>query len=566
MLDLILYNAQIADVFRLRLFEGWVGIRNGRFAYVEEGTPPEGIEAKDKLDAGGLMLAPGLIDSHMHIESSLITPRRFAETVIPFGTTTILSDPHEVGNVAGEAGVRWMFDASRDLPLKIYHSIPSCVPATDPDYEWTGQVFDADVIRRLAEEPTVIALGEVMDYRGLMGANARLQAIVKAAWDAGLMVEGHIPTLRGPELSEYLEHGVGSDHTLAYPEKIEEQLSKGLAVMLQTKSITPENMATVNALADKSRILLVTDDLEPPLLIEGHLSRMVTLAIENGLAPLEAWASSSIRPARYMGLRDVGSIAPGFKANFVLTSDMAHFPPEAVYIAGEKIAENGKLAPVQWPDLPPMTINSPVPGPLQPEDFRLVTNSSGTRDVTANVVVIQNTMNTLTRLEQITVSVDADGYPIFAEGDGLAMASIISRDGSSHMVGIIKNTGLNAGAFASTVAHDCHNLLVIGRDAVSMSWAAQAVKATGGGVSVANGENLLASLALPYFGLLSDEPVPQVAADLEAVETALRGLGMTHQRPFLLLSIMSLSVSPFVKFTDRGVIDTEARDLLPTWE
>ena len=212
-----------------------------------------------------------------------------------------------------------------------------------------------------------------------------------------------------------------------------------------------------------------------------------------------------------------------------------------------------------------MTINSPVPGPLQPEDFRLVTDGSGAREVTANVVAIQNTMNTLTKLEQITVSVDADGNPIFTEGDGLALASIYARDGSSHMVGIIKNTGLGAGAFASTVAHDCHNLLVIGRDAASMSWAAQAVKATGGGVAVAEGENLLASLALPYFGLLSDEPVPQVAADLEAVETALRSLGMTHQRPFLLLSIMSLSVSPFVKFTDRGVIDTEARDLLPTW-
>ncbi len=375
-LDLILYKAQIADVFRLRLFEGWVGIRAGRFAYVEEGAPPDDLTAALRQDVNGLILAPGLVESHMHIESSLITPRRFAETVLPYGTTTILSDPHEVANVAGEQGVRWMFAASRNLPLKIYHSIPSCIPATDPEYEWTAQVFDADVITRLADDPSVIALGEVMDYRGLMGDNERLQAIVRAAWQAGLMVEGHIPSLRGPALSEYLEHGVGSDHTQADPEKIEEQLSKGLAVMLQTKSITADNMATVMNLPDRSRVFLVTDDIEPSLLIGGHLSRIVQLAIQHGLPPLEAWASASIRPARYMGLRNVGGIAPGFRADFVLMRDLAEFPPEAVYVGGERIAQQGRIAPVQWPDLPPMPAEYAVPGPLEPADFRLVPDDS----------------------------------------------------------------------------------------------------------------------------------------------------------------------------------------------
>jgi adenine deaminase len=565
MLDLLLYNAQIADVFRLRLFTGWVGIRAGRFAYVEAGPPPEKIAAQMRQDVDGLILAPGLIDSHMHIESSLITPRRFAETVLPFGTTTILSDPHEVGNVAGEQGVRWMFAASRDLPLKIYHAIPSCVPATDPAYEWTAQVFDAEVITRLADDPSVIALGEVMDYRGLMSANKRLQAIVRAARQAGLMIEGHIPTLRGPELSEYLEHGVGSDHTLAFPEKIEEQLSKGLAVMLQTKSITPENMALVNSLPDRSRIILVTDDLEPPLLVAGHLSRIVQLAIQNDLPPLEAWASASIRPARYMGLRHTGGIAPGYDADFVLMRDLADFPPKAVYARGQQVAQRGSMEPVAWPGAQHPPARSVIPGPMTPEDFRLIPDGTTSESVSANVVVIQNQTNTLTKLEQITLDVDQTRYPIFQEGDALALAAIFARDGSSQMVGIIKNTGLNVGAFASTVAHDCHNLLVIGRDAVSMSRAAQEIQRMGGGVAVAQDETLLARLPLPFFGLLSDDPVSEVARQLETVEAALRGLGMTHQRPFLLLSIMSLSVSPYAKFTDRGVIDTELRQLLPTW-
>ncbi|MEO0565943.1 MAG: amidohydrolase family protein [Chloroflexota bacterium] len=199
--DLILTHARILDVFRLRLFEGWLGVRDGRFVYVEAGDPPE-ISADRVINVEGKIIAPGLIDAHMHIESSLITPRRFAETVLPCGTTTILSDPHEVGNVAGEAGVRWMVASSQGLPLRILHSIPSCVPATSPDIEWTGEVFDQDVIRRLAELPSVIALGEVMDYVGLLGASPRLQEIVAAAQAMGLLTEGHIPTLTGPDLSE----------------------------------------------------------------------------------------------------------------------------------------------------------------------------------------------------------------------------------------------------------------------------------------------------------------------------------------------------------------------------
>ena len=195
--DLLLVHARIADVFRYRLFEGWIGIRDGRFITVEAGSAPGGIRATETQDLAGRIVMPGLIDSHLHIESSLLTPRRFAEAVLPFGTTTILSDPHEVGNVAGEDGVKWMIAASQDLPLRIYHSIPSCVPATSPEIEWTNEVFDAATIRRLARQPSVIALGEVMDYRGLLGPNERLQAIVQAAREINLLIEGHIPTLAG---------------------------------------------------------------------------------------------------------------------------------------------------------------------------------------------------------------------------------------------------------------------------------------------------------------------------------------------------------------------------------
>ncbi|MCI0475553.1 MAG: amidohydrolase family protein, partial [Anaerolineales bacterium] len=266
-LDLVIYNARIADVFRMRVFDGWVGIRDGRFVYVEEGAPPKEIVADETRDLGGRVIAPGLIDAHMHIESSLLTPRGFAQAVVPHGTTTVLADPHEVANVAGEEGVRWMIRASQNLPLRIFYAIPSCVPATSPEIEWTRAVFDADTVKRLAQEPSVIALGEVMDYGQVLADGEHLRGMVSAAHDAGLLVEGHIPTLSGTDLSQYLAWRITSDHTLTTPDKISEQISKGVAVMLQSKSVTRDNIAAVNDLSDRSRVLLVTDDIEPSLLM-----------------------------------------------------------------------------------------------------------------------------------------------------------------------------------------------------------------------------------------------------------------------------------------------------------
>ena len=562
--DLLLIHARIADVFRYRLFEGWVGIRDGRFIAVEAGGAPGGIRAAETIDLAGHIVMPGLIDSHLHIESSLLTPRRFAEAVLPFGTTTILSDPHEVGNVAGEEGVKWMIAASQDLPLRIYHSIPSCVPATSPDIEWTNEVFDAATIRRLARQPTVIALGEVMDYRGLLGPNERLRAIVGAARESNLLIEGHIPTLAGIELSQYLAHGISSDHTLTIASKIQEQVSKGLAVMLQKKSVTPENVAAVADLPDRSQIILITDDIEPSLLIDGHLSRIVALAIECGMPPLEAIAAATIRPARYLGLRDQGAIAPGFLADFLVMDDIAVFPPAQVYVGGERVAGAGAMdAPVRrenpaQPDYPG------IPGVFAAGDFMLDSNGASGM-VRAQVVALQDRHLTLTKLEERAVPLQ-DGYAQFQDDDGLALASVIARDESSQTVGLIANTGLIEGAWASSVAHDCHNLLVIGRSPAAMAQAANAVHAMGGGVAVARDGGLEATLRLPYFGLLSDAPVAEVAQGLATVEEAMRRIGAQQTRPFLTFSIMSLSVSPYAKFTDKGIVDTESRQLIPPFD
>jgi adenine deaminase len=564
-LDLLIRDAKIFDVFRLRTFHGWVGIRDGRFIYVEEGEPPETIKAEEEHSLDGLMLLPGLIDSHMHIDSSHVTPRRLAEAAVPFGTTTILEDAHEMAAAGGVAGVQWMLKASKDLPLRIYHSIPSCIPATKPEMEWTRNVFTAKTIQELSSEPMVLALGEVMDYGGLLGDNSRLQEITQTARKIGLRLEGHIPTLKGVALSEYLSYGVSSDHTLTRPEKILEQISKGVAVMLQTKSITRENIQLVNSLADRSQILLVTDDLEPFALQNGHLSQIVSLAVKAGMPELEAIASATIRPARYLGLHDLGGIAPGYQADFMIAEKSTEYPPLEVYVSGRKVAKNGKLSEKHLPDLPPTPMGDQIPGPFSKEDFRVVPETISREQVIANAVVIKNDANTLTGLERIPVEVNT-GFPEFSEGDGLALVAVFARSGSSSNVGILKNSGLRSGAFASSVAHDSHNLLVVGRDVGSMVTAANAAHQMEGGMVVSDGADVLARLPLPILGLLSDKPIEFIAEESQNVTNSLRSLGMVHKRPLIILTMIALSVSPYFKFTDKGVVDTEERKLLPSWE
>ncbi len=300
--DLLVKNAMLVDVVTQSSYRGWFTVQGGRFVEVEAGDPTPadlaGLSIGKKRDLGGAWVQPGMLDVHMHIESSLVTPRRFAEAALPHGTTTVLQDPHEVANVAGAAGIRWMLEASRGLPQRMFTAISSCVPATSADIETPNASITPAEVSELARAPEVIALGEVMDYQGLVAGDAHLRAMVAAATAAGLSVEGHVPSLSGAALSRYVANGVRSDHTLASPAKLLEELRKGLWVMLQEKSLTLEVVQTVAALPDRSRILLITDDVMPDRLLTGHVSRLVDLAVDLGWPVLDAIASAPLRPAR----------------------------------------------------------------------------------------------------------------------------------------------------------------------------------------------------------------------------------------------------------------------------
>lgn len=565
--DLVLTDVRVVDVFRLRVYRGWVGIRKGIFLYVEEGSPPSGLTARETRGMEGLTILPGLIDSHMHIESSLLTPRRFAEAVLPHGTTTVLADPHEVANAGGEAGLRWFMETSRNLPLDIRIALPSCVPATSREVEWVRESLDADTVRKFCSLPGVIALGELMDYRRLLDERAKeegtLWEMIQVAREQGVQVEGHIPTLRGVELSEYISSGIGSDHTLTNPEKLVEQLTKGLAVMLQEKSLTPEVIRAVGKLSDRSQVFLVTDDVEPSLLREGHLSLMVRKAVEGGMDPLEAIASATIRPARYLGLdRGIwkkGAIAPGYTADFLVVDGPVGFPPREVWVGGNRVAVKGRfLGSLEASS--PGEAKAQLPGPFTSKNFLFPPEIC--QFPYAQAIRVMDDRTSLTRLERVQVAF-RDGFPLWeGEASECCAASVISRNGEYRSFALICNLGLKAGGYASSFAHDSHNLLVVGRDPHSMARAAQAVREGGGGIAVVKDTQEVIRLELPIFGILSDEPVDRVASKLEELERILRSLGIRRARPFLILSLLSLSVSPYAKLTDRGIVDTEKRTIL----
>jgi adenine deaminase len=565
-LDLILENACVVDVIRQRTFTGWLGLRSGRFAFVEEGAVPTGVSSKQRRDLEGKAVQPGLIDTHMHIESSLVTPGRFAEAALPWGTTTILQDPHEIGNVLGASGVRFMIEAGREVPLHIYSAVPSCVPATSEELETPNAKLTPDEVVELARDSSVIALGEMMDYQGLLLNDPRLVLMLEAGAASGLSLEGHVPSLSGAPLSHYISFGIRSDHTLMTPSKIAEELSKGLYVMLQEKSLTAENLRFISTLPDRSRLLLITDDVMPNRLVGGHLNRILCLAIEGGWDALDALASATVRPATYLGIRDVGVIAPGYRADFCICRAQNTFPPLEVFTSGQRVAADGRaLFRAPRAGLPPEIASASSLGngdshpPISDDLFRLELGSEPKR---VRIITV-NDLNTVTGLETRTINT-VDGVPLdpdLAVGTVIPRASLRQKHIDKPMLSLFSGLRLTGGAFASSFAHDSHNLLVVGTSPAAMAEAADAVLIRGGGMAVASKSGVTA-LPLPLAGLLSDAPITEVASEFEALEEALRTLGMRHKNPLLLLTILPLTVSPNYKISDRGMIDVEGRKVL----
>lgn len=550
--DLLIENIRIVDVGTLQLQWGWLAVKDGRIVLVSgEGDAKDLPVAKQVIDAGGMYAVPTLIDAHMHIESSFTTPRRFVEAALPAGTGAVLADPHEIANAAGSAGVAWLVEEAADLPMDIYFALPSCVPATDASLESSGAVFGVTELENLASRypGRFIALGEVMDFTALLQPESRLTPILAWAKQRRLLIDGHCPSLTPRQRQLYFSHGIMTDHTLAFPEKIRSELSMGVWVQLQEKSVTAANIAALAELP-LEHVVFITDDHAPSQFVHGHLNAVVRKAISLGFDPLQAIASATIRPARYLGLRDAGILAPGFWANFFLTADLNRLEPEQVYYRGRPAAQwlseqNGPSKPfaataMHIPQITAGDLQIDAAGPIP--------------------VIVSNGENTATQLEWLDWQGDPWQDPL---PDDYAWCLSVGRHQPHKEIGLclLRGFGPREGALAATVAHDSHNVVAVGHFP-DLTAAVAALDTIGGGFAAVVQDVVKASIPLPTAGLLSDEPPAEIAALFAAFEQQMQVQGITHARALTFFIMLSLTVSPYYKLTTKGVVDVQARTIL----
>lgn len=560
--DLVLKGGNLVNVHTREIVEDVdVAVRMGRVALVGDATPCIGDDTT-VVDASGKFLVPGLLDPHVHVESSMVSVTQLARIILPHGTTAVFIDPHEIGNVFGLDGVKLMIEESRNLPLKVYVTYPSCVPAA-PGYETSGAVVTPEEVAEAMKLDEVIALGEMMNFPGVLAADEKVHAEIAETLKAGKVVEGHDSGLMGRELSAYVAAGILSTHESVTKEQTLQRLRYGMYVYLREGSAWLDIKETVRAYTetgiDPRHICLCTDDKEPAsILRDGHVDHCVRRAIQEGVDPLTAIQMATLNPAeRYRLSHELGSISPGRLADILLVSDLARFRIEAVFADGELVAENGRLVKelprFSYPERFMRSVK--LLRPMSPEDFVIRVAAEGD-EVRARVIqAIEGSVITRHNIERLEVR---DGAVNPDPDRSIFKIAVIERHGKhgGMSTGLAAGFGFRKGAVSSTVAHDSHNLLVIGFDEKDMALAAnENARINGGIVTVADGE-VLARVELPLAGLMSPEPAEAVAEKLSKTYEVWRRLGCEWVSPFMTLSLLSLSVIPELRITDKGLLDT----------
>lgn len=541
----LLKNANLVNVLTGEIYQTDIAIRRSRIVGLGEG-----YEAEEVIDLKGRYVAPGYIDAHVHIESAMVTPREFAKVVIPRGVTSVVTDPHEIANVLGLEGIAFMLEQAKYGPISMYVMASSCVPATD--METAGANLEADDIAHLRANPWVLGLAEMMNYPGVV-AGDRIVLDKLEAFD-GTRIDGHCPGLTGKALNAYVAAGVRSDHECTTVEEAREKLRLGMTIFIR-EATNAHNLRTLLPLVtpeNSHRICFCTDDRQPADLIdEGSIDHMVRVAIEMGIDPMRAIQMGTINTAQYFGLSDRGALAPGWRADFFVFSDLKRPVAEQVYRGGYLVAENGKMLPIVEAKRPIQLRHSMN---IRWDVVDLTIPASGAR-----ARVIGSIPNQLITEHRILELKQENGLAVSdTERDILKMA-VIERHRSTGNVGkgFVQGIGLKRGAIAGTVAHDHHNLIVIGVDDASMMHAARAVATMGGGLAAAEGETVLAQLPLPVAGLMSDQPIDKVRQAFDTLLEAARQLGSPLHDPFMAMSFMALEVIPSLKLTDVGLVDVD---------
>ncbi|MDM7933870.1 MAG: adenine deaminase [Methanothrix sp.] len=548
--DLLLEGAEVADLLSGQLHRSDVAIHRGHVV----GFDCSG--SRQTLDLSGMVLAPGFIDGHVHIESSMVTVQEYARGVVPLGTTSVVADPHEIANVLGEAGIRYILDSSRGLPLSVYIMLPSCVPATG--LETSGASLDASRLAGLIEEDGVLGIGEAMNYPGVVLRDPEVMRKIRIA--GGKRIDGHAPGLSGRDLSAYTAAGIRSDHESRSVEEASEKLRCGMYIMIREGSAAKNlrDLLPLVSLRNARRFLFVSDDRHPAdLLKEGHIDLMVRSAIQEGLDPILALQMASLNAAEYFGLRDLGAIAPGYRADIAVLEDLDCPHVVRVIKDGRPVAEGGSLTvPLEMGSIPIQ--GSMRAGAIGPGSFEIKAAPGMARviGVVPGQIVTRSLLLHPRSVEGRIVS-DIDS-------DVLKVAVIERHKATGNIgLGLVQGFGLRSGALATSVAHDSHNIVVVGSSDEEMLLAASKVVEMGGGLAVAEKGSVQASLPLPVAGIISDGSLGDVAEGVQRCACAAAALGCSLRDPFMTLSFLCLPVIPELKLTDRGLVDSTRLQPVP---
>lgn len=559
-----LENANLVNVFSGEIYLANIYIYKKYIADIVEVEKDSFKKADKIIDIQGKYLVPGFIDSHLHIESSHLTPYHFAEAIIPKGTTTIIADPHEICNALGEEGLNYMLKASENLPMNQYFLVPSCIPSV-MKLENTGAEFDADLVDKLLEKDRILGLGEVMDYIGVIHNDKRMEDIIDVAYRKNMFLQGHSPELQGSELSAYLCGGPYTCHETRDGVHAIDKIRKGMTVDARESSIS-KNIASIieNIKSFKSprNLTLCTDDREPKDILEkGHINDCVRVAIKAGLEPIEAIRAVTLNTAQIYRLDKRGAIAPSYFADMLVIDNLKDINVEKVFFEGELVAENNKLlVQINKPHIDLENKNTINIDELKVEDFMIKAPiENGKLEIVGMEYI--NKISSVTRKKTFTVNVK-DGY-VDLEGDELNFAISINRYGKkTKAIAVVENFYVNRGAIATTYSHDSHNLTIIYKKPIDALVAAQRVKNIAGGIVVVENEKVVKELPFPIGGMLSKNSAYELGNYIVDMNKVLRDYGIESASPITRPSTLSLIVIPEVKLSDMGLIDVVKQEII----
>jgi adenine deaminase len=544
--ELLLKNCQIVNVFSHSIVNGDIAIDSGKIIGIGD------YEAVNVIDMEGRYVAPGLIDSHEHMESCLVTPEQLARVVVPKGTTTIIADPHEIANVCGLEGIRFMMEATENIPLNVFFMLPSCVPATE--FETSGAKLDAEDLKTLMGKNIVLGLGELMDYPGVIAGKEDI--IDKILLADRKIIDGHSPLISGKNLNAYAINGVKTDHECTNLKEMEEKLSLGMYIAIREGSAARDLEKLIPGVNNHTerRCTFCTDDKHPgDILKEGHIDHNVRKAIYMGVDPISAIKMATVNTAECYKLRDIGAIAPGYDADIIVLDNLEEFNIDQVYKKGILVAEDGKAKfEVERPDISSVS-NTVTIGHITEKDLEIYLDT----DI-ANVIRV-NTSSLLTEKVVRKVSLDREGRFISNKHIDILKIAVIERHGKTGTIGLglIENFRFKGGALACTIAHDSHNLIVIGDSDADMVLAIEKIKEMNGGIVIASEGLIEECLPLPVAGLMSDDDMETVAEKISKIIKYLHNkMGRNRLKdPLMTLSFLALPVIPDIKITDKGLFD-----------